>query len=207
MRYAAVRCSAAVACAGALTLIGQAAAGAVTPRDPELFVLEERVITVEAPAPGEHSDWAFNVGNATGNEAEVFVRLSDAEGPLFAGADPGEVAIGVDSGSPVLAGPVQDLVGDAHVPLAVLPAAGELRVTGEISLPRAAGNEYQGASGKFTIEIASARQEVGPGGGSVAETGGTSPWVWGVAAAALTAGGILVARRARSQAEDQGRQS
>ncbi len=171
----------------------------------ELFVLEERVIELPAPAPGERTPWTFRVENVSDDVVPVFVAVTRVEGALFAGREAGEVSVGVEGAEPVLAGPAPTVLADGHVSLATLPARGELRVRGEIGLPRSAGNEYQGASGALTVQVAAARDIEGRdtvnGGRYIAVTGGMNPWPWGTAAAcALIAGALLLARNRRRAA-------
>lgn len=175
----------------------------------ELFVIEERTVELPAPAPGEHAAWTFTVENATEMAAPVFVAVTRAEGPLFAGGAQGEVAVGVERAEPVLAGPAQSLLASGHVALATLPANGELRISGEVALPSSAGNDYQGASGSLTIELAATRDIGGPvagGGVPVADTGGSKPWPWVIGAAGALLAGVLMltGRRRGATAELQG---
>lgn len=216
---------------GALSLV--AAALAVLPTVPgapalaaapsnELFVIAERTVTVPAPAPGASEPWGFEVASASDDSHDVIVRVSAAEGPLFSGTDPAEVSLGLAGEAPVLAGRAAELVSDTHVSLGALPGVGALRIAGEVRLPRSAGNEYQGASGVLTLQIAATRdtgdpKKPGPPKpgaptaqtGRTADSGAVAPWQIAAIAALLTAaGGALVARRVgRSRTEMKARDS
>ena len=200
--------SAAVLSLGVAVSVLAPAAATATAGDGDLLVIDEQLITVEAPAPGDSSAWEFAVTNSTRESTEVFVRISRVEGALFEGPVPGEVAVGA-AGQPVsLAGAPGVLLDAEFAQLAPLPARGELTVVGEVSLPRSAGNEYQGASGTFTVQLAATRDVGGGGGGAggggVADTGAAGPWLWvAVGAAAVAAGGLLVSKRRGHSTEDR----
>ncbi|MFF8816970.1 LPXTG cell wall anchor domain-containing protein [Leucobacter sp. NPDC015123] len=197
--------SAAVLSLGVAVSVLAPAAATATAGDGDLLVIDEQLITVEAPAPGDSSAWEFAVTNSTRESTEVFVRISRVEGALFEGPVPGEVAVGA-AGQPVsLAGAPGVLLDAEFAQLAPLPARGELTVVGEVSLPRSAGNEYQGASGTFTVQLAATRDVGGgAGGGGMADTGAAGPWLWvAVGAAAVAAGGLLVSRRRVNSTEDR----
>lgn len=197
-----------IAAAGVVSVLGCATPGGAyaTAQNSDLFVIHERTIELLAPAPGERSAWTFRVENATTDAEPVYVAVTRVEGALFSGSEPGEVSVGVDGMEPVLVGPARALVGGEHVALATLPALGELRISGEIALPGGAGNDYQGASGSLTVQVAATRDSAGRGlgeggGWTVAETGGTALWWWSIAAAGTALlGALLLARRRHTSA-------
>lgn len=186
-------------CAVALSL-GSVAAAA--PPGGELFVIEERVVTVEAPAPGDTQDVSFEVASAATGAHDVYIRVRAADGPLFTGTHPAQISVGGVGDAPVLTGPAGELVSDTHTALGAMAPGAPIRIAGEIALPRAAGNEYQGRSGTLTLELAATRApDEGLPGGPVAVTGANGWWlIAAVGAVAVVGGTAVVWHRTRTRA-------
>lgn len=185
---------------GALTLsLGTAAAPSPHPDD--LYVIETRIVEVDAPAPGETRHWSVTVDSSDDDVRDIFVRMSAAEGPLFAGDHPAEITVNEKGGKAILQGPGRTVVSDTHTEFASFTQGSPVEIEGHLTLPREAGNEYQGASGTLTLELAATRDEPGddPNTG-IAATGSGSWWLLGAGAAvAIAAGVTLVARRTQNR--------
>ncbi|RZT66130.1 LPXTG-motif cell wall-anchored protein [Leucobacter luti] len=196
--------------AGALALGVALGVGTLTPASAvsdELFVIDERAVTIDAPAPGETATWSFELASSQQGLREVFVRVSGVEGPLFEGDTPAKLRVGAASLEPALEGsPVELLTLDPTL-LGEFSSAEPLTLQAELELPRTAGNEYQGASGSLTLQVASPQRDTtpvpqdGPGArDGLAVTGGAS-W-YAIAAAGIGAallGAFTLLRKRRNQ--------
>lgn len=167
------------------------------PHADDLYIIETSVVEVEAPAPGETRTWSVPVDSADSVAHDVYVRLSAAEGPLFGGAHPAEITVSELGGEAILHGPARDVVSDTHTEFASIVGGSPLEIAGQLTLPRAAGNEYQGASGTLTLELAAVAGDEDSGGSTwIAATGSGRWWLIGaVSATAIITGITLVARR------------
>ncbi|KUF05642.1 hypothetical protein [Leucobacter sp. G161] len=189
---------------GALTLtLGTAAAPEPHPaaHPDDLYIIDTRVVQVDAPAPGETRHWSVTVASAEDDVHDIYVRMSAAEGPLFAGEHPAEIAVSELGGEPVLQGPGREVVSDSHIKFASITHGSPIEIAGHLTLPRAAGNEYQGASGTLTLELAATRGDHDEGTDTgIAATGARSWWLLGTgAAAAIVAGLALAVRRTQTR--------
>lgn len=183
---------------GALTLsLGAAAAPATAATQPDdLFVIDTRVVKVDAPAPGETTHWSVTVGSSDEEVRDVYVRMSAAEGPLFDGDHPAEITVNEVGGTAILQGPGRSVVSDTHTEFASFVHGSPVEIEGHLTLPRDAGNEYQGASGTLTLELAATRGEPGDDTNTgIAATGSDSWWLLAAGAAAAVVAGITLAAR------------
>lgn len=184
---------------GALTLVLGAApapAAHAAPHPDHLYIIDTRIVEVDAPAPGETREWSVTVDSTEDDVHDIYVRMSAAEGQLFAGDHPAEIAVSELGGEPVLQGPGREVVSDSHIKFASITHGSPIEIAGRLTLPRAAGNEYQGASGTLTLELAATRgdhdDDTDTG---IAATGAGSWWLLGTCAAVAIAAGIALAAR------------
>jgi hypothetical protein len=112
------------------------------------------VTSVTVPAPGHSSSWNMRLTNPGSSPATAAVTILAEDGQLLTGQHAPRLAL-VDaaSGRTILRDVPLAELGDTSLPVATVNAADTLDMTATISMPREAGNEYQGQSQSVTFRF------------------------------------------------------
>lgn len=172
-------------------------------------------VSLEAPAPGESQAFDLSVTSLTETAVPLEITVLDLSGRLTDGPAPVELELVDDQGASVLPATSAAALPGTTLDLPDLAPGSTYHLTGVLTLPRAAGDEYQGADGELVLRFqvptdraadsdprgleraAAVRpQEPGPLPG-LASTGAQ---VWAAAAALVLVllGSVLARRRGRS---------
>lgn len=193
--------------AAALTIAPVAALTSTAPAaaDEPLLSVDAAPLVVPVPAPGHSADWSLRATNVSSHPVAVSAVVSGVSGGVLAGAHPLQLAVDAPDGTP-LAVPSAGSTAAATSIGTVAPGA-TIEVRGHSTLPRDAGDEYQGLGGRLTVRLIG--QDLGgtatpasPGEGALAHTGLTVAAVAVAAAALLGAGLLLLLARRRRRSRD-----
>ncbi|MFC6356467.1 LPXTG cell wall anchor domain-containing protein [Luethyella okanaganae] len=180
-------------------LTGTAPADATTSAN--LIDATPDAVTLAVPAPGESASWSMTVDNTSGRALPLRLAVSGSSNALFAGANP-LLLSAVDGGGRHVydAVPVGELLGTA-TELNGLNMGESYVLTGTVSLPLAAGNEYQNAGGTITLRFST--EANGPS-TPLASTGAEALPLVALAVGILALGGalIVVSRNKRRASND-----
>ncbi|GAA1439730.1 hypothetical protein [Leifsonia poae] len=170
---------------------------------------ESHDVQVTFPAPGHSTTWEVPIEGSSGSEASAarvllgsaLVLPDEAVQPVLrlTDANTGETLM-----PPT---PLRELSATGY-DLRAADGSVPSRVRGELSLPRAAGNAYQGVSQTVTLRVSTEIDDRGPGQAGAGEeddglaaTGMNLLWLIGLGAG-LAAAGILLAAGARRRRND-----
>lgn len=187
--------------AGLLLLLQSVGASAVTS---DLINATPTSVAIDAPAPGETQTWKMSVSNSVDSALPLGLEITGASNVLFSGATPMELSIKAADGVTVVERvPVGKVLGQS-LQLPELQVGKTYDLVGSVTLPREAGNSYQGASGnlKFRFVTSLDKPAVTPvspiSGPNLANTGMNNLLPVGIAAVALLVlglGFVLVRRK------------
>lgn len=136
--------------AGLLILLQAVAASAVTS---DLINSTPASVAVDAPAPGEVQTWKMSVSNSLDAPLPLGLEITGASDVLFSGATPMELSVRTLDGATVVERvPVGKVLGRS-LQLPELQAGKTYDFVGALTLPREAGNSYQGASGNLKFRF------------------------------------------------------
>ena len=188
-----------VASIGLLVSMGASQALAVDP----LIEATPSSVTVDVPAPGHSVDWQMRVQNLSGAPVPLYLSVKGAGATLFSGPNPIEISI-VDSAGTVIVPqtPAGPLLG-TKLQLADLAAGDTYELRGEVALPAAADNRYQGRSGTLTFVFTTITGATDPAPGvidSLVRTG-VDLMPYALVAVALLGAGFALAGTRRKRAE------
>ncbi len=181
--------------AASLVLLPAAPAGA----DDTLLATDSPAVVVAVPPPGHDRAWQLSAENVSENPVAVSALVTGVDGEVFDGAHPLTVSVSSPDRTE-LALPAENASG-ATTRLATLQPGEKVVVSGVASLPQAAGDEYQGLSGRMTIRLVG-EDLGGPPSGSLATTGAESLTAAVIAAALLGSGLLFVLARRRRRTSD-----
>lgn len=191
----------------AALLVLPAASASAEPAD--LIEARTTAVSLHAPAPGESQTFDLSVTSVTDTTVPLVLTVAGQSGGLLSGPTPVEVALVDDAGGPVLAPSRADKLLGTRLDLPDLAAGAGYHLTGTVTLPADAGDEYQGATGQvvFRFQVATdspATSDPAPAPGAatssgLATTGATvAAAVAAVAVLVTTGAWLLAARRRRS---------
>lgn len=191
--------------AGLLVLLQAVGASAVTS---DLINATPTAVAIDAPAPGETLTWKMSVTNSVDAPLPLGLEITGASDVLFSGATPMELSVKTLDGATVVERvPVGKVLGQS-LQLPELQVGKSYDLVGAVTLPREAGNSYQGASGnlKFRFVTSLDKPGVSPApvtGPNLANTGMNNLLPVAIAAIALLVIGIgfVVIRRKSSSHE------
>ncbi|HKU29900.1 MAG TPA: LPXTG cell wall anchor domain-containing protein [Arthrobacter sp.] len=192
--------------AGMLVLLQSVGASAVTS---DLINTNPTSVAIDAPAPGETQTWKMSVSNAADSALPLGLEITGSSDVLFSGATPMEISVKtLDGGTVVERVPVGKMLGKS-LQLPELQVGKTYDLVGSVTLPREAGNSYQGASGnlKFRFVTSLDKPDVNPAppysGPNLANTGMNNLLPITIAAVALLVIGlgVVVLRRKSSSHE------
>lgn len=115
-------------------------------------------VAVAAPAPGHSAQWDIEVVNLTDQELPLYVRIT-GEGAVLGGATPLNVSVSDAASGNVVVHPLVPGTEGEPVELPRLGAGEDHDLVGTVSLPAAAGNAYQGATGTIHFEFVTSIEE------------------------------------------------
>lgn len=183
-----------VACAAALTAAAPASAehGALIDATPAEVVLD-------APAPGESRTWAMSVTSTTDRTVALDLEITGQSDRLFGGEHPLQITISDPTGRPVLTQTDVAEVIDSSLELTDLSPGASRQLVGTVTLPSAAGNEYQGAGAALRLRFRAETDEVAktPSLLALARTGPAFLVAAGVLAVLSVASGLTLMRYSR----------
>lgn len=110
-------------------------------------------VSIEAPAPGESQDFDLSVTSVTDQAVPLDLTVVETSGGLLSGPTPLEVTLVDDDGNVVLAPARADSLEETFIDLPHLSSGATYHLTGTVTLPAEAGNEYQGASGVLVFRF------------------------------------------------------
>lgn len=141
-----------VLAAGLLVLT--AAPASAEPAD--LIEASTTAVSLHAPAPGESQSFDLSVTSVTDATVPLVLTVVGQSGGLLSGPTPVEVTLVDDAGDLVLAATPADTLLGTSLDLPDLDAGAGYHLTGTVTLPADAGDEYQGASGQvvFRFQVA-----------------------------------------------------
>lgn len=161
-------------------------------------------IEVAVPAPGGTDLWEASATNAGTDAVSLYLVVSDVAGAAAGGSHPVRMAVHDGAGVVVVEENALPDLGAEPVLLGTLAPEESLTLHGLVSLPREAGNEYQGAEGALVLDFVTLDGAAPPAGGGLAMTGAGLVWA-GVAALLLAVMGahmITRSRRGRDEREE-----
>lgn len=182
----------------AATLVAGAVGAAPVPADAAV----SSTVVVAMPGPGHSETWATSVTNPSAHPSTVYLTVTGVGGSAvnFGGLLSADVVVG--SGKVVVpATPLSALLGKAPVRLGIVAPGSAVRIGGDVTLDRSAGDALQGLGASIVFGLTSAEQQAPLPPGGLAPTGLA---ITGAAlAAALIAAGALLTlirrnRRSRS---------
>jgi len=194
---------------GTALLILPATSASAEPAD--LIDADPVAVTVQAPAPGETQSFDLAVTSVTDTTVPLVLTVVGSSGGLLSGPTPVEITLTDDDGTRVLEPTRADELLGATLDVPDLAAGAGYHLTGSVTLPSAAGNEYQGADGRVvfrfqvetdspitsTVDPSPAPGASAPSG--LATTGATvAAAVTAVAVLVMTGTWLLAARRRRN---------
>ena len=168
-------------------------------------------VVVAVPAPGHSVEWSLSAKNVSSHAVAVSALVTGVGGDAFAGAHPLELSVEAPSGTPLelsveapsgtpLTLPAGSAVA-AATSLGIVQPGATIQVHGRTALPREAGDEYQGVSGRMSVSLIGEDRggaPAQPGDDVLAHTGLSITGIAATAAALLGAGlFFLFARRRR----------
>ena len=156
-------------------------------------------VVVAVPAPGHSVEWSLSAKNVSSHAVAVSALVTGVGGDAFAGAHPLELSVEAPSGTPLTL-PAGSAVA-AATSLGIVQPGATIQVHGRTALPREAGDEYQGVSGRMSVSLIGEDRggaPAQPGDDVLAHTGLSITGIAATAAALLGAGlFFLFARRRR----------
>lgn len=199
--------AAASAVLGTALLLLPATSASAAPAD--LIEADPVAVSVQAPAPGETQSFDLSVTSVTDTSVPLVLTVAGTTGGLLSGPTPVEITLTDDAGGLVLAPTPADVLLGSTIDLPELTAGAGYHLTGSVTLPLAAGDEYQGADGQvvFRFQVATDSPTTGttsptPGAAApsgLATTGATVAGAVAAVAVLVTTGAwLLAARRRRS---------
>lgn len=194
-----------------LTLV-QAVGASAAPAD--LIESTPTSVAIDAPAPGESQSWNMSVRNVVDSPLPLGLEISGQSDVLFSGPTPVELSVKTSDGATVVERVAIGEVLGRSLALPELKGGASYNLIGTVTLPREAGNSYQGAGGTLKFRFVSSvdRPSVAPidpvqntpaAGPGLAYTGLNNLLPVAAAAAALLAvgAGLLLIRRKNSAHE------
>ncbi|MBF0720847.1 hypothetical protein [Sanguibacter inulinus] len=110
-------------------------------------------VSLEAPAPGESQSFDLSVTSVTETAVPLEITVLDLSGRLTGGAAPVELELVDDQGASVLPTTSAAALPGTTLDLPDLAPGSTYHLTGVLTLPRAAGDEYQGAGGELVLRF------------------------------------------------------
>lgn len=192
---------------GTALLLIPATSASAEPAD--LVEADPVAVSIQAPAPGETQTFDLTVRSVTDTAVPLVLTVAGTSGGLLSGPTPVEITLTDDAGDPVLEPTPADVLLGSTLDLPELAAGAGYHLTGSVTLPLAAGDEYQGADGQVVFQIQAATDSPTTGTASttpgaatpsrLATTGATVAGAVAALAALVTTGAwLLAARRRRS---------
>lgn len=166
-----------------------------------LDVTPERV-ELTVPAPGETRGWTSTATNLGTEAVSLYLVVTDVTGVAAEGPHPVRLSVQDGSGAQVLAESALPEIGSEPVLLGTVVPSEAISLHGSVSLPREAGNEYQGAGASLVLNLVTL-DAVPEAGGGLAMTGAGMVW-WLGGALLLAATGAGLKARARGARDDRG---
>lgn len=164
----------------------------------ELIDATPATVAIQAPAPGETRHWEMKVENLTEDRIPLTMNVTGESDGLFDGSTPLQLELrDTKTSEVVFAGPARSAL-NTIISLPGLTEHESYALTGTVTLPSSAGNEYQDATGSLTFEFTTMVEPAKPSG--LAVTGGVmGPWLW-ISLILVIGGGVLLVTRRRSKA-------
>lgn len=160
-------------------------------------------VTVDVPAPGHSVDWRMRVQNLSGGRVPLYLSVEGAGAALFSGPNPIEISIADSAGTIIVPQtPAGPLLG-TELQLADLAPGDTYELQGEVTLPAAADNRYQGQSGTLTFIFTtiSGTTDLAPGVIDFLARTGADLAPYALVAVALVGAGFAFAVARRKRAE------
>ncbi|QTX03500.1 hypothetical protein [Agromyces archimandritae] len=178
------------------------AAGAVLAPIPaaasgELIDAAPTLVELAAPAPGQSQEWTMSVRNLTDGELPIALAVSGSAERLFDGPYPLELELTeTGSGQPLYIGTAAAAI-DEVLLLPTLAGHADYELSGSVTLPSEAGNEYQEATGRLSFEFRTSADDASDESGLASTGPSVWPWLW-AAGIAFLAGTVALIRRRRT---------
>lgn len=119
----------------------------------DLIEVAPETVHIEAPAPGHSSSWAVTVSNVSDHTLPLWIEVSGSESELLSGDNPLELELNDSDGDTIVSRQPLRLTENNLFELPPLSPRETTTFHGVVSLPREAGNEYQGLSAEISISI------------------------------------------------------
>lgn len=144
------------------------------------------------PDPGKATELDFGITNLTDEPVDLLVKLNSVEESLLFGGDHplGMELLDAAGSSLVRVDNARELINNP-TPLAALGARDTTTFTVVLTLPYAAGNEYQALDSELALAVVTVQADAADRG---LATTGVSPLAGGIAAAVLVLTGVALAR-------------
>ncbi|QTX03322.1 hypothetical protein [Agromyces archimandritae] len=154
------------------------------------------VVEVTVPTPGEAVRWEMEARNLAAVSLPLSLVVSGVGSHLFDGPYPLELEVyETATGATVYRGVAAEAV-DTLLELSPVPAGERTVLTGVVSLPADAGNEYQEASGTLSFEFRTRIDEAAPVGEEMPETGvDVSGWLWAAGLVGVVGAATVFSRK------------
>lgn len=137
----------------------QAGGASATPAD--LIESTPTSVAIDAPAPGETQSWNMSVRNVVDSPLPLGLEISGQSDVLFSGPTPIELTVKTPDGATVVERvPIGEVLGRS-LALPELQGGASYNLIGTVTLPRAAGNAYQGAGGILKFRFISTADRPG----------------------------------------------
>lgn len=157
---------------------------------------------LSVPYPGHSVPFDLTARAASADPAELSLVVDGGDGPLASGPDALQLVLTDAAGTVLAAGTAQELA-TAPVPLGTLTGT-PITLHGTATLPRTAGDEYQGVGMSLTLTLTATQELAGDGdrdGGALAITGAEVAALAAAAALLVAVGLWLAAIRRRREEE------
>ncbi|MHA3684882.1 hypothetical protein ACXR2W_11580 [Leucobacter sp. HY1908] len=164
-------------------------------QDSDLISVSPASSHISMPAPGHTETWSTEVRNVAKHPVDVDLStVNELDEVLRSGSTPARITI-VDSAGRTLLDDLSVTQLQPQIPvLGQLDPGESISLTGTVSLPAEAGNEYQGASGNLQFTFVAQTSDTHGVTDALAETGAPLAAA-GIAAALLIGTGAVIMRR------------